>query len=308
MKRFIFIFLWFLSATASYAQQSSSTDWCSIERKLQEQLNALVQQTSYNVRDSLNVVFVADFERALRQTGSFNYAFDSLSHVGRIVSDDGFVRLFTWNIPQGDGSQRFFGFVQRYEPKTQNTTTFALHSCADSLPAERLINMQLPHNVWFGALYYQIITVKSKTNPYYLLLGYRPNGIYTNKKIIEPLSFGLSGQPLFGMRVFNVDGKHQQLQRIIFEFSARASMALRFEPKMDLIVFDHLSPATPRHAGNAQFYGPDFSYDGFRLNVKTGLWDYVRDLDMRNPNKINKKKPTGEPAFIYRPNYKQREE
>lgn len=190
-----------------------------------------------------------------------------------------------------------------------STSSYALLDHADTLPAERLLNAQLPHSTWLGALYYQIVTIKTKSTKYYLLLGYRPNGLHTSKKVIEPLSFGLSGQPLFGQRVFNVNGK-QQLQRIIFEFSARASMALRFEPTLNMLVFDHLSPASPRYAGNAQFYGPDFSYDGFKLDPKSGFWSYERDLDMRNPGKAKRNKATGpatDPPFIYRPNYKKSE-
>ena len=310
MKKLIITYLSIIVASlTAQAQTADTPNWVALETQLRNLLKAIALQSSYSVRDSLNAIFVTDFERTLRLPGAFSHPFDSLPHMGRLVSDDGLVRIFTWNIPQADGSQHFFGYIQHREPKNPIATTHALHNHADTLPPDRLLNAQLPHTTWFGALYYQIVTIKTKASTYYVLLGYRPNGLHTSKKVIEPLSFGLSGQPLFGQRVFNVNGK-QQLQRIIFEFSARASMTLRFEPTIEMLVFDHLSPASPRYAGNAQFYGPDFSYDGFKLDTKSGFWSYVRDLDMRNPRKNKRSKNTGpasDPPFIYKPNYKQAE-
>jgi hypothetical protein len=47
-----------------------------------------------------------------------------------------------------------------------------------------------------------------------------------------------------------------------------------------LIVFDHLSPPDPKLKNQHDTYGPDLSYDGYKL--KNGRWEYVDNLDMRN--------------------------
>ena len=39
-------------------------------------------------------------------------------------------------------------------------------------------------------------------------------------------------------------------------------MMLRYDDKLKMIVFDHLSPSKPSYEGKYQYYGPDFSYDG----------------------------------------------
>jgi len=57
-------------------------------------------------------------------------------------------------------------------------------------------------------------------------------------------------------------------------------MSLQWNEKMNMIIFDHLSPSKPSYTGNYQFYGPDFSYDG--LEVVNGYWDLVEDIDIRN--------------------------
>jgi len=44
------------------------------------------------------------------------------------------------------------------------------------------------------------------------------------------------------------------------------------ERKMNMIIFDHLSPSKPSYTGNYQFYGPDFSYDGLEVLMDIGTW------------------------------------
>jgi hypothetical protein len=57
-------------------------------------------------------------------------------------------------------------------------------------------------------------------------------------------------------------------------------MTLVWDEKYRRIIFDHLSPAYPELEGQYQFYGPDFSYDGFRY--KKGKWVFEEMLDPRN--------------------------
>jgi hypothetical protein len=45
-------------------------------------------------------------------------------------------------------------------------------------------------------------------------------------------------------------------------------------------VFDHLSSPDGRSKDKPETFGPDLSYDGYRLNE--GRWTYVENLDMRN--------------------------
>jgi len=48
-------------------------------------------------------------------------------------------------------------------------------------------------------------------------------------------------------------------------------------------VFDHLAPPDPKLKDQRNTYGPDMTYDGYKL--KNGRWVYVDNLDMRNmPN------------------------
>lgn len=292
----------FVTLSFNFSASCQVADLAVTEAELVVDLKSIVTESSYSRRDSLNGVFLKKFESALKAEGAFGYPFDSLKNIGRLKSDDGLVRIFTWNIPQVGGYQKYYGFIQAIgEDKT--TRLFRLNDNRKS--NEDVFNLQLNVDTWQGALYYQIVTVENRGSSYYVLLGYDYNDLFTSKKVIDVLSFSRTGQPIFGLNVFDVDGK-QQLSRIVFEFAARASMTLRYEEKSKTIVFDHLSPSEPKYAGNLQYYGPDFSYDGFKLDSKK--WVYVRDLDMRNAakprSKSKSKEKPEEPIFMYKPNYK----
>ena len=58
-------------------------------------------------------------------------------------------------------------------------------------------------------------------------------------------------------------------------------MGLKYDERFKMIVFDHLSPIRPELAGDYKFYGPDFSYDGYKF--ENGFWVYMPDLDVTNP-------------------------
>lgn len=49
--------------------------------------------------------------------------------------------------------------------------------------------------------------------------------------------------------------------------------------KDGMIIFDHLSPASKAMEGQYQYYGPDFTYDGFVF--EDGKWNLYSNLDLR---------------------------
>ena len=83
------------------------------------------------------------------------------------------------------------------------------------------------------------------------------------------------------MPIFEGNGKTRE--RVVFEYTRQVSMLLKYVPDQDLIVFDHLAPPDAKLKNQHNTYGPDMTYDGYKL--KNGKWVYVDNLDMRNvPN------------------------
>ncbi len=223
-------------------------------------------------RINANHTFIKTLVKALKTPNSFQYPFDSVKTVSILNSPDNRFRIFSWPIAYNDGSYRFYGAIQvntggSLKLFPLNDDSFAFFNPQDTISD----NMK-----WYGAEYYRIIPVYSP-HLYYVLLGWKGNSAKSTKKVIEVLSF-INDKPVFGRAVF--DEKTRVFKRIVFEYTRQASMLLRYIPDQNLIVFDHLAPPVPKLKDQKDTYGPDLSYDGFRL--RDGRWQFVENLDMRN--------------------------
>jgi len=232
--------------------------------------------------NSLSKQLMDDFDAVLKKEGSFNYPFDSIPSIGKIVSSDGLVRIFTWYAVRADGSHTHFGFIQYHNKNTKQVLLFPLIDKSDEI--QDVENAVLSADNWLGATYYQIIDEKTSFGQLYVLLGWDGNTIYSNKKVVESLIFTESGRPKFGKTAF-VFGK-EKVKRIIFEYSRMATMMLSYDSELKMIVMDHLSPSKPIYQGNMQFYGPDLSYDA--LKFEADYWVYYPIIDYKP---VTKKKP-----------------
>ncbi|MBN1990191.1 MAG: hypothetical protein JW783_12395 [Bacteroidales bacterium] len=290
------IFSTFLALAQVNAQENKLVH---IEDSLEQTLLQLVNEQSPISKIEINSEFLTSFKHALLLEGAFDHPFDRLKNIGKLKSPDNTFRIYTWNIPQANGTHLYFGFLQ-VKNSTNSITLFELTDKSNAF-TDPLNEIATPSK-WMGALYYEIVEQQLKGKKHYILLGFDFNNLFSSKKRIEPLTFDENGNPTFGARVL-VAG-NQTVSRVVFEYSARATMALRYDKASETIVFDHLSPSEPKYTGNFQFYGPDFSYDGFRFDK--GLWHYVRDIDIRNQQRdkaapVQKPADPPQPDFLYKP-------
>jgi len=248
------------------------------EEKLKTLFIASAAASDENQKQVINDSIVLWLEQTLVMPGAFDYPFDSLTSLGKITSSDGKVRIYTWNLPMRDASNKYFGFIQcRTNPKSI-PKIFKLSDVSSEItdPAGSV----LPADKWYGMLVYDIIVGNQDETTWYTLLGYDPDNLFVSRKIVDVLYFGMSGEPLFGKPIFHY--KNTMQCRILFEYSARVQMSLRWIDSKKMIVFDHLSPTKASLTGNYQYYGPDFSFDALRF--ENGTWELVEDVDVRNSN------------------------
>jgi hypothetical protein len=212
-------------------------------------------------------------EPALALKGSFEYAFDSLKNMGKVTSSDGMLRIYTWNLPFANGTNKYYGFLQ-YRNDKNTSLVFRLTDAGDEIdqPEEAVLT---PDN-WYGALIYEIVVKKYQGDVYYTLLGSDPHDLFVARKIIDVVYFTDENKPLFGKPIFFI--QNRLINRMVFEYSAKVQMSLRWNNNMNMIIYDHLSPSKPLYTGNHQFYGPDFSYDG--LKFANGRWVVMADIDI----------------------------
>lgn len=277
IKRFTLILL-FVSVvfSKSFAQHSDESSRLAQLQNYRDSLITLgkkfINDDNDLERKNANYAFIKTLVSALKIQNSFLFNFDSVKTISVINSPDNRFRIFSWHITNNDGSCRFYGTIQ------MNTGgTLKMYPLEDYSPLFKNPEDSVTDNrKWYGAQYYKIIPVYSP-KLYYVLIGWKGNTVESTKKVIDVLSFN-NEKPELGLRVFDGNGKSRD--RVIFEYARDASMLLKYIPEQNLIVFDHLAPPDPKMKGKFSSYGPDFTYDGYKL--KNGRWVYVDNIDMRN--------------------------
>ena len=215
------------------------------------------------------------WQEVLKNPESYFYSFDSLPYVGQVYSTDSLIRIYSWNLPEHDGTHQYFGFIQKMPVPGEKVSYFELKQGNRHLSgAEDVI---FTSSDWYGALYYEIIPVNINSITYYTILALDLNNFFTNIKLIDVLYFE-DNLVKFGAPVFQLGRKIQH--RVIFEYSSRAVMSLRYDYSRKMIIHDHLSPFQPRYEGQFHNYGPDFSFDGFIL--ENNMWKQLIDINISN--------------------------
>ncbi|HEX8516287.1 MAG TPA: hypothetical protein VF868_08825 [Bacteroidia bacterium] len=244
----------------------------------------------------INQQLLIKFDSVLNEPNSFeNYQFDSLKKDLSILrSPDNKFRIIHWHMEKADGTFEYFGFIQSRHTEIKKTgfmrktrtESVQLYPLTDrSSEIKNPENAITDHRKWYGMRYYKIIHNRSKSRDYYTLLGWDGNDKFSQKKIIDVLTFDNKGLPRFGADIFNFEKKYPK--RVIFEYGANCSMPLKYSSKKDSIIFGHLAPLKPSLEGQYQYYCCDMSFDGF--GFKKGKWNYGKDLDAVNEKDDNDK-------------------
>jgi hypothetical protein len=293
---YLFSLTLILCIGTSKAQEGSN--FFSAEDSLVKMIRALAKETNQSQKIDLNQTFTEYFRQVLERDGSFDYSFDSLKYLGKLISPDRILRIYTWNLPLYGGLNQYFGFIQ-----VKWNGAVSLYTLTDSR-----VEFEVPQiegsspEKWFGALYYYMHQTEHAGKVFYTLLGVDFNNLFSKKRVIEVITLSEQGVPIIGPPIFSI--RNHLINRIIFEYSARANMVLRYDENFDMIVFDHLAPFRPDFQENYQFYGPDFTFDA--LQFIEGKWVYKPNIDVRNPKRENIPTPieapevNPEPGFLYR--------
>lgn len=271
MRRLI-VFFFVACLPASFVAQTYDS---SIADELKSYTDHFLNlSASDEAKDSTNRLFIEKLLEITQTAKSFSYTYDHIKNLSVRSSPDGKVRTYTWFLLSKNYGYKSYGILQYLDEKKQ-VHVFELKEMED-FPKGIMYKTLGPDN-WYGCLYFDIIEYSYKKEKIYVLLGFDGNDGITSRKVIETLSFS-KNKPRFGDNLFYQGNK--SYSRIIFEYSAKITMGVRYDPKKKWIVFDHLSPENQGLVGQYQFYGPDFSYDAFQFTK--GKFRYISDVDARN--------------------------
>jgi hypothetical protein len=273
LKAFPVVLLWILTL-AQYQGMAQSSTLASAENEISLLFTHFASTPADSAKKQINDSIVAAFRKTLSIDGSFSCPFARLTKMGKIASEDGRIRIYTWNLPWEDGTNTYYGFLQYKGSDKQYKSVFLNdQSKAISDPEKQA----LPPDQWFGMLVYAIIETKGENGNYYTLLGLDNENLFLSRKIVDVLYFQNDDIPVFGKPIFHYQSK--MLNRVLFEYSAKVKMGLKWNPKLKMIVFDHLAPSNSQYTGNHAYYGPDLSFDAFKF--ENGIWELVEKVDAR---------------------------
>lgn len=247
--------------------QSSFKD---IELDLAFDCDVMVNAFESRHRAHAGEKFNQKFMDALRQTGSFDYPFDSLKWISKKAPENNLFRIFTWEIKVAEGDYKYYGCIQTKEGKVI-VLTDAFKEAEDVA-----IEEFTPDN-WLGAVYYNLMEMKpTNGDPYYLLFGVNRWSAFENKKLVDVLFFSKDGKAIFGKETFKKSEAGEVdvfYNRLVFTYAADGQMTVNYNPGMEMIVYDNLIPRMSRIPGYGQTLVPDGSYVGYVWDKK--YWNRV---------------------------------
>lgn len=279
--RVLSVFLLFsLSTTGILAQpKSKNNDTLSpeaiselhtLEDSLAVLAYAVVNDSIEQERFAACKVLITSLVRALKTPHSFDYPFNRLRSISIMAPPDSSFRIFTWQLFVNDSTYHYYGAIQMNQGALK---LFPLIDRSDEMEFEPAYEIYTNDN-WYGALYYNLLQFDTKTGRKYLLMGYDAFAFFEKRKLIEVLSFDDSGKPVFGAPVFDRGDATSALKenRLIFEYSAEASIRVNWDEQYKMVLFDHLIPF-PSPFGRGMTAVPDGSYEGLKL--EKGVWKVI---------------------------------
>lgn len=273
-----------LFSNGLYSQELKDIELVIIEDSLSNLFNALTTTKSDSEKIVINNQIINTLTSAIELENSFSYPFDSIKKLGKLTSEDKVIKVYTWNVAFSDFTYKYFSLLQIFNERDNNYQTYLLKDKSDEIENPEKASLTVDN--WYGALYYQIVVKKYKKKNTYILIGWKGFSNFSTKKVIEPIEITKNGIIKFNSTVFKIN--NEKKKRLIFEFSARASMICRYDEQYDMIIYDHLSPSNSKYAGQYQYYGPDMTQDALEFNK--GSWTYIPNVDIRNLKPKNKPK------------------
>lgn len=217
-------------------------------------------------------MFVKTLVRSLKIKNSFYYPFDSIQGIGNLYAPDSSFRIITWQLAYDDYYCRQRGAIQyRTADGSLKLVPLRDYSEYEDDPLDKVRNK----DNWIGAVYYNIIQTRYNGKNYYTLFGFDENGVRSNKKWIEVLTFDENQMPVFGGKFFSFEkdtAKRGPQYRFSIEYKKDASTTVNYDPDLKMILVDHLVSESDENDLPYTFV-PDGDYEGFKW--ENGKWVHV---------------------------------
>lgn len=251
--------------TTVYFSAADSVQLKKYEKSLFQLSKTLLTNRNKEERIAASEQINSTFWEALAIKNAFQYSFDSIVHISILYPADSSFRLFTWQLYVNANEYKYGGIIQKNTPEQ---AIFSLKDASATIffPDD----MEANHEKWFGALYYNIKQVETKSGTYYTLFGMDYNSVFVRRKIIDVLSFDDKGEPVFGAPIFSqLDKRTEQYltrSRIVLDYSAEGAISCNYSDEYGMIIFDNLIPIGGANQGQGVIQVSDGSYRGYKFD------------------------------------------
>ncbi len=234
-------------------------------------LDSVYNTTDYAQRQAGNYFVIKLMKNMLRQTNSFDYPFDGLKKKMNIIENTNKTfKLYHWEMLNTEGLSRYFGVIQLSSGKV--IPLIDIGNVNSSLLEDTIcVNTR-----WPGAIYYNMIEKETAMGIQYFLMGINNGNVLSNKKIVECMTIGKSGEVTFGAPCFQsyVSRTPKICNRFVAEYQKDSHISLNWDEVQGLIIMDHLE-STIGDAAKRYTYVSDGTYDGLRWNGK--MWQIIQN-------------------------------
>lgn len=255
--------------------QDAAGDFSRGESRLNELAIAMQEGPSPDERVAAAMEMHRVLGEQLKTAGSWEYPFQGVAPLSVQLDPEGKIRLFSWQVMGEPGQFSHFGYLQTEANPTEPVPLASRgHEMFPSAEAER------SDRDWMGQIYYRILPFQHKGERHWVLFGFSSGDGVNSRKIAEILRLEEQGRPVFGVPLFRLpegEGRgERRLCRIVLDYAAESQVTLNFDPGLEMILFDHLTPYADGRPGARMRYIPDGTYSGYRL--KRGQWHFVEQL------------------------------
>lgn len=251
--------------TLTFGQKSQLTEE-TLELWASQMVNDSIEHRRVAFSDSLKTALIV----LLGQSKSRSQKFDALKSVAVTTALDDRFRIFSWQVFLSESQYKHEGIIQFLK---EDRDLVILNDQSDHIynPHKKSLRPE----EWYGALYYRIVPFKSKKTTQYLLFGFDSSTGSENTKIVDVLAIDKNGNLEFGAPIFNfiTQNVSQTFHRHFHQYDQNAKAVLRYDPSLEMIIFDNLIPWQSKEVGGKLTYVPDGSYQGYIL--KKGEWHLV---------------------------------
>ena len=158
MRKLFQVILFFIISSNLFAQKDEYNPYADslvrYEKILKNLGDSIVDGTNVFVRLDAVTDFIPLFVKALKFPGSYNYPFDSLVFMKKLVPSDNAFRLYCWTLKFDDRTFRYYGAIQMNNP--EKLKLIPLYDKSDSIAYESLEDTILTNEEWYGMQYYDI--------------------------------------------------------------------------------------------------------------------------------------------------------